>query len=86
MANTTGIVRKLDNLGRAVIPIEMRRTLGIEERDRVDISLRNGAIILRKIEEQDIFTGNISDDLIEFQGKMISKETIKKLAELLATS
>jgi transcriptional pleiotropic regulator of transition state genes len=82
----TGIIRKLDNLGRAVIPIEMRRTLGIENRDRVDISLRNGAIILRKIEEQDIFTGKITDDLIEFHGKMVSKENIKKLSELLATS
>jgi transcriptional pleiotropic regulator of transition state genes len=82
----TGIVRKLDNLGRAVIPIEMRKTLNIEERGKVEISLRNGAIILRKIEEQDIFTGKISDDLIEFHGKMDSKETIKKLAELLATS
>ena len=43
-----GIVRKLDNLGRIVLPIELRRTLGIESRDSIEISIDGDSIILKK--------------------------------------
>lgn len=46
----TGIVRNLDNLGRVVIPMEMRRTLGIEPGDPIEVSIRNGELCIRKVE------------------------------------
>ena len=45
---STGIVRKVDELGRIVLPIELRRTLGIEEKDRIEIFVDGESIILRK--------------------------------------
>lgn len=45
---STGIVRKVDNLGRVVLPKELRRTLGIEEKDPVEIFIDGNQIILQK--------------------------------------
>ena len=45
---STGIVRKVDELGRVVIPIELRRTLGINEKDALEIYVENDRIILKK--------------------------------------
>lgn len=47
---STGIVRKVDELGRVVIPIELRRTLGIDEKDPVEIFVDGDKIILKKYE------------------------------------
>ena len=44
---STGIVRKVDELGRVVIPIELRRTLGIEEKDALEIYVDQEKIILK---------------------------------------
>lgn len=82
MLKSTGIVRKVDELGRVVIPIELRRTLGISEKDSLEIFVNGEQIILKKYEPSCIFTGN-ADDLIYYKGKMISKECIKELQELL---
>ncbi len=76
----TGIVRKVDELGRIVLPIELRRRFDINEGDSLEIFTDDDKIVLRKYEPCDIFTGSM-DDLVEFKGKKISKETIKKLAE-----
>lgn len=78
---STGIVRKVDELGRVVIPIELRRTLGIGEKDSLEIYVDGDQIILKKYEPSCIFTGN-SDDLVFFKGKMISKSCIPELIEL----
>ncbi|KPV60755.1 MULTISPECIES: AbrB/MazE/SpoVT family DNA-binding domain-containing protein [Paenibacillus] len=48
MKKATGIVRKVDELGRVVIPIELRRTLGIGEKDALEIFVSDEEIILRK--------------------------------------
>ena len=72
---STGIVRKLDELGRITLPIELRRTLGVSERDPLEIFVDEGRIILQKYEPTDIFNGN-KDNLIDYCGKKISKETI----------
>ena len=77
----TGIVRNLDNLGRIVIPKEMRRALDIEEKDPIEILIEDEKIILRKYEPADIFNGD-KEDLIEYCGKKISRNTIKEMAEL----
>lgn len=78
---STGIVRKLDELGRITLPIELRRTLGVSERDPLEIFVDEGRIILQKYEPTDIFNGN-KDNLIDYCGKKISKETIIELAKL----
>ena len=77
----TGIVRKLDNLGRVTLPIELRRSLNLDLKDPVEIFVDGDSIVLRKYETRDIFTGS-SKDLIEYQGKMISKDTIRELAKI----
>lgn len=77
----TGIVRNLDNLGRVTLPIELRRSLNLDLKDPVEIFVDGDSIILKKYEPRDIFTGS-SKDLIEYQGKMISKDTIRELAKI----
>jgi transcriptional pleiotropic regulator of transition state genes len=77
----TGIVRRLDELGRITLPIELRRTLDVGERDPLEIYVDEGRIILQKYEPADIFTGS-KENLITYHDKKISKETIKELAKL----
>ncbi len=76
-----GIVRNLDNLGRIVIPKEMRRVLGIEEKDPVEMLIEDDAIVLRKYKPSDIFTGE-TEDLIEYHGKLVSKNSIEEMAKI----
>lgn len=78
---STGIVRKVDELGRVVLPIELRKTLQIRERDALEIFVDKERIVLKKYEPADIFTGDM-EDLVELNGKKVSKNTIKKLAEM----
>ncbi len=78
---STGIVRKLDELGRITLPIELRRTLGIEERDSLEIYVEDDRIILQKYEPTDIFTGS-KNDLYEYCGKNVSKESIIEMAKM----
>lgn len=79
-----GIVRKIDELGRVVIPIEMRRVLNISEHDEIEICLdaESNSIILKKYCDGDIFNGS-REGLIDYQGKKISRETIIELAKLI---
>lgn len=84
MANViknTGSVRRLDELGRITLPIELRRNLDIGEKDPVEIYVSEDMIILKKHSPADTFTG-VTEDLVEFHGKMVSKESIKELAKL----
>ena len=78
---STGIVRKLDEFGRITLPIELRRTLNVSERDPLEIFVEEGRIILQKYEPTDIFNGN-KDNLIDYCGKKVSKESIMELAKL----
>ncbi|HIW25445.1 MAG TPA: AbrB/MazE/SpoVT family DNA-binding domain-containing protein [Firmicutes bacterium] len=78
---STGIVRRVDELGRIVLPIELRRSLNINERDTLEIFVDDERIILKKYEPADIFTGSM-DDLIEYKGKKVSKESIIEMAKL----
>jgi len=54
---STGIVRKVDELGRIVLPIELRRTLNISDRDTVEIFVDGSSIILRKFVPEPSKTG-----------------------------
>jgi transcriptional pleiotropic regulator of transition state genes len=78
---STGIVRKLDELGRITLPIELRRTLGVGERDPLEIFVDEDRIILQKYEPTDIFSGS-KDNLFDYHGKKISKDSIVELARL----
>ncbi|WP_410515237.1 AbrB/MazE/SpoVT family DNA-binding domain-containing protein [Paenibacillus sp. BR2-3] len=78
MMKATGIVRKVDELGRIVIPIELRRTMGIDIKDPLEIFVDGEKIILRKYEPTCIFSGS-SENLINFKGKMISKDILDEL-------
>ena len=55
---STGIIRKVDDLGRIVLPIELRRTLGIGERDPLEIFVQEDLIVLRKSSLVCIFCGS----------------------------
>ncbi|MBY0013125.1 AbrB/MazE/SpoVT family DNA-binding domain-containing protein [Paenibacillus typhae] len=74
----TGIVRKVDELGRIVIPIELRRTMGIDIKDPLEIFVDGEKIILRKYEPTCIFSGS-AENLINFRGKMVSKDVLDEL-------
>ncbi|WP_379136110.1 AbrB/MazE/SpoVT family DNA-binding domain-containing protein [Paenibacillus sp. sgz500958] len=78
MMKATGIVRKVDELGRIVIPIELRRTMGIDIKDPLEIFVDGEKIILRKYEPTCIFSGS-AENLINFKGKMISKDILDEL-------
>jgi len=76
----SGFVRKLDELGRIVLPIEIRKTFQIRERDPLEIFVDNDKIILKKYEPGDIFTGEL-EDLVEYKGRKFSRSTIEDLAK-----
>ena len=76
---STGIVRKVDELGRVVLPIELRRTLDIAERDDLEIFVDGEKIVLKKYAPACIFCGE-ADGVSQFKGKNICencKEEIK---------
>lgn len=77
----TGIVRQIDDLGRIVIPKEIRTTYDIKPEDFLEIFTEEDRIILRKYQPFDIFTGDM-EDLIEYKGKKVSKSSILELAKL----
>ena len=78
---TTSVIRKLDELGRITLPIELRRSLDLDVKDGLEITVQDDYIILRKAEAGDVFNGR-TEDLIEYEGKYISKSTIRELAQL----
>ncbi|MCK8816072.1 AbrB/MazE/SpoVT family DNA-binding domain-containing protein [Natroniella sulfidigena] len=75
---STGIVRKVDNLGRMVIPIELRRTLGIETKDPLEIYVDSEKIILKKYEPACIFCQS-AEETVEFKGKVICAECLEEM-------
>ena len=77
---STGIVRKVDELGRVVIPIELRRTLGIDEKDALEIYVDNERIVLKKYEPACIFC-NSADDVQNFNGKLVCKSCVQAMME-----
>ena len=76
---STGIVRKVDELGRIVLPIELRRTLDIEVKDAFEIYVDGAQIILKKYEPACIFCGN-AKDIINFKGKNICHECMAEMS------
>lgn len=75
---STGIVRKVDELGRIVLPIELRRTLNINEKDSLEIFVDNEKIVLQKYEPACIFCGS-ADNVITYKGRNVCEECRKEL-------
>ncbi|MGW6191965.1 AbrB/MazE/SpoVT family DNA-binding domain-containing protein [Bacillus cereus] len=84
----TGVARKVDELGRVVIPVELRRTLGITEGTALDFHVDGENIVLRKHEKSCFVTGEASESNIELlSGRMfLSKEGASELLGLLEKS
>ena len=78
---STGVVRKLDDLGRIVIPIELRRTMDIGLRDTLEIFVEDEKIILQKYHPACIFC-NDATDVVEFEGRKVCRKCLGKLKNL----
>ncbi len=76
----TGIVRKVDELGRIVLPIELRRTLGIAEKDPLEIYVSGDTIVLKKYQNACIFCDG-THDVSNFKGKNICAKCLQELGE-----
>lgn len=77
---STGIVRKMDELGRIVIPVELRRSLDIQEKDGMEILVDGERIILQKYVPSCacIFCGNM-DDTVSINGKLVCKKCLEEI-------
>lgn len=75
---STGIVRKVDELGRIVLPIELRRTLDIAERDALEIFVSEETIILKKFQPTCIFCDS-AKNIINYKGKNVCSGCIAAL-------
>ncbi len=76
---STGIVRKVDELGRIVLPIELRRTLDIAERDSLEIFVSEDTIILKKFQPTCVFCDS-SKNIISYKGKNVCGACIASLS------
>ncbi len=75
---STGIVRKIDDLGRIVIPKELRKTMDLDTKDSLEIYVENESIIFSKYESGCIFCNEMSDTF-EYEGKTICKSCLKDM-------
>lgn len=79
MMKSTGVVRKVDDLGRIVLPIELRRTLGIEEKDALEIYVDHEKIILKKYQPGCTLCGSM-ENLNQDNDKFVCLECISRFA------
>ncbi|WP_102410493.1 AbrB/MazE/SpoVT family DNA-binding domain-containing protein [Beduinella massiliensis] len=75
---STGVVRKVDELGRIVVPIELRRTMDIAVKDTLEIFVEGDQIVLKKYHPACIFCENVKD-VISYKGKMVCKDCLREL-------
>ena len=75
---STGIVRKVDELGRIVLPKEIRKSLGLGIRSAVDLYVDGEKLIITKTKNECIFC-NSRDNLVEYKGKSVCEKCIEEL-------
>ncbi len=75
---STGIVRKVDELGRIVLPVELRRTLDIAEKDALEIYVDGASIVLKKYRPSCLFCDSVRD-VVVFKGKNICRKCLREL-------
>ncbi|MDR0979293.1 MAG: AbrB/MazE/SpoVT family DNA-binding domain-containing protein [Lachnospiraceae bacterium] len=78
---STGVVRKLDELGRIVLPIELRNKLGLLERDPLEIFVDGSNIVLKKFETSCVFCGG-TKNLEHFEDKLVCSKCMSKIQAL----
>lgn len=81
MLKSTGVVRKLDQLGIIVLPKELRRTLDIAEKDALEIYVDGEQIILKKYEPACVFCGD-SREVVNYRGKNICKKCLEEMKSI----
>lgn len=79
---STGIIRKLDELGRVVLPIEIRRSFDLKEKDAVEIYVQDDSIILRKYEPNCLFCGEMRN-LSRYKGKLVCRKCIETMHDMI---
>ena len=75
---SSGIVRKVDELGRVVLPIELRRTFDIAEKDSLEIYVDEDAIVLKKYESSCVFCGSVKN-VVNYKGKNICSACVRDI-------
>jgi len=78
--SSSGVTRKVDQLGRVVLPVELRRTLGLREGDLVEVALEGTRVVLTKVEARCIFCGS-GADLRDFAGKRVCAGCVGRLTD-----
>lgn len=78
---STGIVRKVDELGRIVIPKELRRLLDIAEQDPIEIFTESDTIMLRKYQPECVFCDN-AKDVVSFKGKNVCPDCLRAISKI----
>ena len=77
---STGVVRKVDELGRIVLPISIRQNMDINEKDSLEIFTDDNKIILQKYQPACVFCKN-ADNIVFFNGKRICEDCLQKIKE-----
>lgn len=77
---STGMIRRVDELGRVVIPKEIRNKLEIQEKDPIEIYVDGSSIVLKKFESNCIFCGG-TKDLSQYKDKLICKKCIDNIKQ-----
>jgi len=76
--NFTGIIRRVDELGRLVIPIEIRNQFNIVEKDPIEIYVDESSIVLKKYQPNCTFCQS-TENLVEYKNKLVCTKCIKSL-------
>jgi len=76
----TGIVRKVDELGRIVLPSELRKTMHVTVGDSFELFTNENTVVLKKYEPGCVLTGTM-EELVEYRGRKVSKQAIREMAE-----
>ncbi len=77
---STGVVRKVDELGRIVLPISIRQIMDINEKDSLEIFTDDNKIILQKYQPSCVFCSN-ADNIVFFSGKRVCEKCLEKIKE-----
>lgn len=81
MIKSTGIIRRVDELGRVVIPKEIRDQFGIVEKDPIEIFVKNNSIIFKKYQPNCIFCDS-ENDIQQYNDKLICSKCIAEISNL----
>ncbi|HZT65352.1 MAG TPA: AbrB/MazE/SpoVT family DNA-binding domain-containing protein [Acidimicrobiales bacterium] len=79
--NSTGVPRRIDHLGRIVVPVELRRMLGISPGDELEVAVKGDSVTLTKVRQGCVFCGT-EDDLRSFRERLICRECTTGVSEV----